>query len=203
MSNGPRKSSLRFYELDLLRFGAAASVVLFHYGFRGYAADHMTDMPYLSLASTVKYGYLGVDLFFLISGFVILMTACAGSARHFVASRVARLYPAFWACCTLTFLVTLIAGGGRFSASLNQYAANMTMFSGFFGVPSIDGAYWSLFVEMRFYLLVFVVLLLGQMARIRALLGLWLVLVLILSKWPVAHVGFFLLPRRERGVGWR
>jgi peptidoglycan/LPS O-acetylase OafA/YrhL len=74
-----RRSQHRFYELDLLRFFAALAVVLFHHGFRGYAADHMTDMPYLSLAPAAKYGYLGVDLFFLISGFVILMTASGGS----------------------------------------------------------------------------------------------------------------------------
>jgi peptidoglycan/LPS O-acetylase OafA/YrhL len=193
MSDERPKQRHRFYELDLLRFAAAFAVVLFHYGFRGFAADHLTDMPYLSIAPVAKYGYLGVDLFFLISGFVILMTAYGGSARRFVASRVARLYPAFWACCTLTFLVTLIAGGSRFSASLHQYAVNMTMLSGFLGVSPLDGAYWSLFVEMRFYLLVLAVLLARQMRRIQELLGFWLVLVLIVSHWPIPRVGFFLI----------
>ncbi len=193
MPDPGRKPSHRFYELDLLRFAAAFAVVLFHYGFRGYAADHLTDMPYPHLVPFAKYGYLGVDLFFLISGFVILMTAVGGSARHFIASRTARLYPAFWTCCTLTFLITLLLGGERFGASLRQYAVNMTMLSGFVGVPSLDGAYWSLFVEMRFYLLVLIVLLLGQMGRVRELLGFWLILVLIQSKWPVPYAGFFLI----------
>ena len=94
------KRSGRLYELDLLRFIAAFAVLLFHYSFRGYAKDHYTVMPYLSIAPVTKYGYLGVSLFFLISGFVILMTASSGSTRHFVISRLVRLYPAFWVSCT-------------------------------------------------------------------------------------------------------
>ena len=68
----------RFYELDLLRFVAAFSVVLYHYSFRGYAADGLSALPYLALAPVTKYGFMGVDLFFLISGFVIMMTASGG-----------------------------------------------------------------------------------------------------------------------------
>ncbi len=184
----------RFYEIDLLRFLAALSVVLYHYGFRGYAADNKTIMPYLWIAPIAKYGYLGVDLFFIISGFVILMTASSGSARRFVIARVVRLYPAFWVCCTMTFIAILIAGGTRYSASLHQYAVNMTMLSEFLGVKPIDGAYWSLFVEMKFYWLVLVVLLLRQIHRAKELLGLWLALVLLIAQWPIRYVGFFLIP---------
>src|SRR5881394_93905 len=97
-------TSNRLYEVDLLRFFAAMSVLLFHYCFRGYAADGMSVMPYPTLAPVAKYGYLGVDLFFMISGFVILMSVSSGSLRDFFVSRVVRLYPAFWVCCTITFL---------------------------------------------------------------------------------------------------
>jgi peptidoglycan/LPS O-acetylase OafA/YrhL len=186
---------LRFYEIDLLRFIAALSVVLFHYAFRGYAADNMTSMPYLSLAPLAKYGYLGVDLFFIISGFVILMTASSGSSRRFVVSRVVRLFPAFWACCTVTFIAIIIAGGTRYSASFRQYAINMTMLSEFIGVKPIDGAYWSLFVEMKFYALVFVVLLIRQIHRAKELLGFWLIVVLIASIRPIPYVDFFIIPK--------
>lgn len=97
----------RVNEIDLLRFLAALAVVFFHYSFRGYAADGLSVMSYPLLASVSKYGYLGVELFFMISGFVILMTAAHAGLRDFVISRVVRLYPAFWACCTVTFLVIL------------------------------------------------------------------------------------------------
>jgi peptidoglycan/LPS O-acetylase OafA/YrhL len=178
-------TNTRINEIDLLRFFAALSVVFFHYAFRGYAADAMSVMPYPLLASFSKYGYLGVELFFMISGFVILMTAASGNLRSFVISRIVRLYPAFWACCTITFLVTIAIGGPRFSASISQYLINMTMFSGFLDVPSIDGAYWSLFIEIQFYALVALVLILGRIRQAHIFLVLWLVASIALEIFPV------------------
>lgn len=164
----------RVNEIDLLRFTAAISVVLFHYAFRGYAADGLSNMPYPWLAPYAKYGYLGVELFFMISGFVILMTASSGSLRGFLVSRVVRLYPAFWACCTITFLLMWVLDVPRFQAGFVQYLVNLTMMSGFVDVPSIDNVYWSLFVELRFYALVAVILLLGRIGHAQVLLWLWL-----------------------------
>ncbi len=165
----------RVNEIDLLRFFAVLLVVFFHYSFRGYAADGFSAMPYPLLAPIAKYGYLGVDLFFMISGFVILMTASGGSVRNFVISRLVRLYPAFWACCTITFLVTILIGQPVFSASISQYLINMTMLSGFIGVDSIDGAYWSLFIEIRFYAFVIVILALRKINQACFFLILWLI----------------------------
>ncbi len=176
----------RINEIDLLRFFAAISVVFYHYAFRGYAADGMSAMPYPSLAPVAKYGYLGVELFFMISGFVILMTAANGSLKGFLISRFVRLYPAFWACCTLTFVTILALGAPRYEASLAQYLINMTMTSAFVGVAEIDGSYWSLFVEMKFYGLVALVLLLGQIRHSQLLLVLWLLASIALE---MVHVG--------------
>lgn len=186
-------TSTRVNEIDLLRFFAALAVVFFHYSFRGYAADAMSIMPYPLLASLSKYGYLGVELFFMISGFVILMTAANGSLRSFAISRIVRLYPAFWACCTVTFLVTLAIGEPRYSASIGQYLANMTMLSGFVGVPSIDGAYWSLFVEIRFYALVAIILILGRIHQAQIFILLWLVSSVILEIYPVGKLRYLLI----------
>jgi peptidoglycan/LPS O-acetylase OafA/YrhL len=136
----------RLKELDLLRFLAAIAVVFFHYAFRGYAKGDLSVMPYPLLAEPAKYGYLGVELFLMISGFVILMTASSNNLRVFFISRVVRLCPAFWVCCTLTFLITLAIGRPRFTADLYQYMINMTFLGDLMGVPPIDGVYWSLFV---------------------------------------------------------
>ncbi|WP_420210467.1 acyltransferase family protein [Burkholderia aenigmatica] len=167
--------SSRIPELDLFRFVAAVAVVFFHYAFRGYAADDMTTMHYPALEPVAKYGYLGVHLFFMISGFVILMTAGDGSIKRFIASRASRLLPAFWACCTITFLVTLAIGGDRFAATWPQYLVNMVMLGGGFGTDSIDGAYWSLGAELRFYRLVGILLLIGQIRRAERWLFVWLI----------------------------
>ncbi|SFC72950.1 Peptidoglycan/LPS O-acetylase OafA/YrhL, contains acyltransferase and SGNH-hydrolase domains [Polaromonas sp. OV174] len=168
-------TNTRVNEIDLLRFLAALAVVFFHYAFRGYAADAMSVMPYPSLASISKYGYLGVQLFFMISGFVILMTAANGSLRDFIISRLVRLYPAFWACCTITSLLIVAIGAPNFKVSLSQYLINMTMLSEYIGVPSIDGVYWSLFVEMKFYVLVCLILLVGRIHQVQGILILWLI----------------------------
>ncbi|MCP9446974.1 MAG: acyltransferase [Nitrospira sp.] len=174
----------RVYEIDLLRFLAALAIVLFHYSYRGHAADELTVMSYPALAPVFKYGYLGVELFFMISGFVILMTAANRSLLEFVLARMVRLYPAFWTCCTMTFLVTLAIGQPPHSASLVRYLANMTMLSGFLGVVSIDGAYWSLFVELQFYALVAIFV--GRKLIHRAEPWLWL--------WLLASAAFAIHP---------
>ncbi len=186
-------SAHRVGELDLLRFLAALAVVLYHYTFRGFSTGDMSTMPYPLLVPVTKYGNLGVELFFMISGFVILMSASSGSLRKFATSRVARLYPMFWACCTLTFIVTLLLGGAYFSVSAPQYAVNLTMLSGFLDVPSVDGVYWSLFVELRFYALVALVLLFRQLERTQLLLALWLIASVVLEFAPLPLLGFLLI----------
>ena len=178
----------RVNEIDLLRFIAALVVVFFHYTFRGYAADNLSTMPYPWLINYSKYGYLGVELFFMISGFVILMTAANGSLRSFVVSRLVRLYPAFWACCTISFIIISTIGAPRFSASVGQYLINMTMLGGFIGTQPIDGSYWSLFVEIRFYCLIVLVLLIRKIKYIQSILSIWLLASIGLEILPIGRL---------------
>lgn len=166
----------RLNELDLLRFLAALAVVFFHYAFRGYAKGDMSVMPYPLLAEPAKYGYLGVELFFMISGFVILMTASGNNLKAFFISRAIRLYPAFWVCCTVTFLITLAIGQPRFTADVYQYIVNMTLLGDFVGVAPIDGVYWSLFVEIKFYLMIAVLLAFKKIEKIETFLVCWLLI---------------------------
>jgi peptidoglycan/LPS O-acetylase OafA/YrhL len=106
------------YAIDLLRFFAAMAVVCCHWCF---SPDQMQPIMQISIA---KYGLFGVQLFFLISGLVILISAQGQDFRGFVAARIVRLYPAFWICCTISALFA-------FSDPLlgwQQYIYNMTMF---------------------------------------------------------------------------
>lgn len=183
----------RFNELDLLRFLAALMVVFYHYAFRGYAGGDRMEMPYPWIAPVAQYGYLGVELFFMISGFVILMTASGSTLRQFATSRFVRLYPAFWVCCTLTFLTILVLGGDRFEASPGQFLVNLTMLSGFVHVASIDGVYWSLFVELQFYALVMLLLASGQLHRTGAALGAWMLATILIELWPNGYLRTLLI----------
>lgn len=101
---------VRYYGLDLLRFLAALAVVLYHYTFRAYNSDNLSPVRYEELGQLTRYGYLGVQLFFMISGYVILLSMQGKTVRQFLIARMQRLFPAFWVACTLTFLVVRLWG---------------------------------------------------------------------------------------------
>lgn len=155
----------RIAELDLLRFTAAAGVVLFH------ATEWPSHATALTHAST--FGFMGVPLFFMISGFVILMTAQDRGGIEFINSRIARLYPSFWICVLLSALaLTFLAHDPPSPAVI---AANLTMQPRMlFHQPYLDPVYWTLVVEMKFYALAWLVIVTKQMKRVELLLTLWL-----------------------------
>lgn len=88
----------RLYEIDLLRITAALAVVIYHYTFSG-CAGHLIPVSFPALRTVTRYGYLGVDMFFTISGFVVLLSAWGRRPLDFVISRITRLYPAY---CVVT-----------------------------------------------------------------------------------------------------
>ena len=117
-------------------------------------------MPFPVLGRFWKYGYLGVGLFFLISGFVILMSVQNKTLSEFIKSRFLRLYPTYWLCLLITYFTIQIAGNELFNISLYELIMNSTMFNGFLQIQYVDSVYWSLLVEMKFYIVisVFIVL---------------------------------------------
>jgi peptidoglycan/LPS O-acetylase OafA/YrhL len=179
----------QFPELDFLRFGGVLAILFFHYTFRGFAADNETLLSYPFLAPVTKYGYLGVHLTFMISGFVILMSVQGKSAAQFLISRIARLYPVFWFCCSMTFLLSLIIRDPRHTYSISQYLLNMTMLNEFVGVDSIDGAYWILPVQIVFYFWIGLILRFHQLHRVGYLLGIWLCIAMLSTAYEVKYLG--------------
>ena len=155
-------TAARIANIDGLRFIAAVAVIVFHFAYRGTPAHEMPDLDLPAwLIGMAKYGYLGVSLFFIISGFVITYSAAGRTPIAFAVARFCRLYPTYVLAMTVTFFATMFWGGAQFSTSLSQYAANLTMFSPAFGQPFMDGAYWSIVLEVAFYAWVFVLLWLG------------------------------------------
>lgn len=137
--------------LDLLRIVAVAAVAWFHFGFRmevtGEAGDALTGDP----GGLARYGYLGVSVFFAISGYVITISTEGRDPVSFAIARFARLWPTYVLCMSATALVTLLVPGLVFPVGIAQYLANLTMLSPFLGQPFMDGAYWSIVAEIVFY----------------------------------------------------
>jgi peptidoglycan/LPS O-acetylase OafA/YrhL len=141
----------RFYALDGLRFLAVLLVAAFHYCFvagrDGFSA--VSIYP-----EVTQYMYLGVSLFFILSGFVIPYSGNNKSFKAFLILRGIRLYPAFWFCMLVTFIsATLLFADPRFTATWRDVIFNTTMLPGFFGARMVDGVYWTLLVEIKFYVL--------------------------------------------------
>jgi peptidoglycan/LPS O-acetylase OafA/YrhL len=169
----------RLYEIDLLRIAAALAVVIYHYTFSGYAR-HLIPIAFPTLSTGTRYGYLGVDMFFTISGFVVLLSAWGRRPGDFVISRMTRLYPAYWVAVTITAIVAI-----TLKVTPTQYVANLTMLNAVPHIPNVDVVYWTLYTEIRFYLLVFVLAWAGiTRGRVIKVLWSWLAATAIIE----AHV---------------
>ncbi|WP_426625934.1 acyltransferase family protein [Leifsonia sp. McL0607] len=112
--------------LDILRLVAALAVLFFHWLFwaptHGATAFESTPVTWLA-----AYGFLGVQLFFIISGFVIFLSASGRTAFAFATGRATRLYPAFWAGVLLTTGTILLTTQSTPLELLPRFLANLTM----------------------------------------------------------------------------
>ncbi|HMN42979.1 MAG TPA: acyltransferase [Povalibacter sp.] len=174
-----KSDAIRLPELDLLRFIAAFAVTLYHYVSSYVSATDLERSGLAGLSAMTRYGYLGVDLFFIISGFVILWSSLGRGPVQFVISRVSRLYPSFWVGMALTaiciaLLSPLAPDVDTAPLDLRTLAANATMVPSIFDARLIDGVYWTLEIEIRFYALIFLLLALRQMSRVEWWLYAWL-----------------------------
>ena len=141
-------SGSRLVQIDGLRALAALSVVSFHYTTQFERNFQHTE----KLAFDFSLGYLGVNLFFVISGFVIYMTLDKIHAPlDFVVSRFSRLFPPYWVAILLTWGIVTSVGLPGYTVSWKEAVVNLTMLQSFFSVRDVDGVYWSLQVELVFY----------------------------------------------------
>lgn len=137
---------MRIKELDALRGIAAIMVVLFHYTLISEDGQYF-----------FKYGTTGVDLFFIISGFVIYMSLSKGiKVSDFIINRFSRIYPTYWAGVSFTFLFIIALAlytRAPEEIHISQYLGNMTMIQFYLNIPDLDGPYWTMIIELLFYIL--------------------------------------------------
>jgi peptidoglycan/LPS O-acetylase OafA/YrhL len=144
----------RLAVLDGLRLCAALGVMAYHFTGFEPGVRKAWGMPATSafpgLSAVTSYGWLGVELFFLISGFVICMSCWGRDAGAFFRSRVTRLFPAYWAAVAVTFTVVALFSTEYERVSLPDALLNLTMMQRPLGAASVDGVYWTLWVEACF-----------------------------------------------------
>ncbi|ANI99691.1 hypothetical protein A8O14_06135 [Polynucleobacter wuianus] len=144
--------------------GLRALAILLVIGFHFYSWElNLFNPPYNSIFkdwNIFKYGYFGVQLFFVLSGFVIVKSiADKNNLKNFIYARFLRLFPTMVLCCILIFLFSILINQSKafydFIPSITFLDPKIynAIFPGH-NFKYMDGPHWSLFVEIRFYLLI-------------------------------------------------
>jgi peptidoglycan/LPS O-acetylase OafA/YrhL len=152
---------MRFTFIDALRGIAALSVLLFH-AFAGGHTPLLHDRLPRFIQWPLSHGNLGVSVFFVLSGFVIshslldadLTPAMAG---RFMMRRSLRLDPPYWFAIAIGSVAVMMKGEPPFTAA--QIGAHLLYAQDLLNMPSIAAVFWTLCLEVQFYL-VFAMLLL-------------------------------------------
>lgn len=169
----------RFTEIDALRGLAALAVVLFHYTTRYEERFGEVSGGFSEIFSLGEYG---VQLFFIISGFVIYMSILkVKSVSDFAIKRSFRLYPAYIFAVILTFTVVSLASIDQLKIDIMPALINLTMFQDFLGAPRVDGVYWTLRVEMTFYILMAILLFFKVEKKVMPIVISWLAFSVIIQ----------------------
>jgi peptidoglycan/LPS O-acetylase OafA/YrhL len=160
--------------------------MIFHYS--TFLRAQIPSFPVLGL------GLSSVAGFFMISGFVISMTAEQHTFWGFARNRAVRIFPTFWLCLALTLgLVPLLGVPAYFPG--RQIAFNASMLPSFFFVKSIDDVYWTLEVELSFYCAIAILIAAGWLRWTERLVIVGLVLFVAVNvafwggwnpNWPTA-----------------
>ena len=152
-NNMSSKITKRLNNIDLLRGVAIIFVVLYHYTSH-YSPEYLLRSDNWSL-TIAKYGWSGVDIFFIVSGYCIAMTIVkTHNLIEFFVKRFARIYPAYVFCGIITLIFYLIFDlPGRevdlFTGFMNLIFANVVPGLHF---KYIEGIYWALIIELKFYI---------------------------------------------------
>ncbi len=144
--------------LDVIRFAAALLVMCYHFGFWHWTAvAKVFSQIFVGRPPPVpelNFGWVGVEVFFVLSGFVIAFSAEGASASAFLRSRILRLVPSVWVCGTIALLLYTLVLHRDPIDKMEAYVCSLF----FLPLKYVDDVYWTLSIEVSFYVLVFLML---------------------------------------------
>jgi len=181
---GADQVSGRFDWLDYVRLICALWVMFGHYMVVGVHPIIGHGISDYGLATDIaRFGTIAVFLFLMMSGMVITLVAQRETAETFVTHRVARIYPSFFILMTLTALIGPL-GPPQFHVTLPQYLANLVIDAPLFGERFIGGVYWTLVIEIIFYLAVLALVATGAIRRLQTVAVIWVLLLVAALALP-------------------
>ena len=188
----------KFYYIEILRFIAALSVLIFHYQhfFQPFSSVSQTDylanktlQPFYTLLEIFyNYGHYGVPLFWTISGFVFAFVYLGSqkntSGKSFFINRFARLYPLHFATLLIVALLQIVSNKYVSNYQIYQYNDLYHFFLNIFFVSgwgftegySFNYPIWSVSVELIIYLVFFIFISNLNKYKIKFLFLLYLIL---------------------------
>lgn len=162
----------RLSQIDALRGVAAVLVLLFHFTVRFWEQYGHDEVFFFN----VPFGQYGVDIFFVISGFVIFLTLHRlANSIAYIKSRFLRIFPLFWCVVLFEIVVQLYIAPAEMSKGLSHFEmlANFSLVHQYFYIPSINGVYWTLAFEFSFYFWILVCFKLVPEHRRELIVFLW------------------------------
>lgn len=168
------EKSKRLLEFDAMRGLAALFIVLFHYA---SSAKWQDSHPFHYFTYLEEF----VQLFFILSGFFILLSfKRIKRSLDFIIGRFARLYPVYWISVISTIVITNITIFAKpRTDKIYDIVLNFSMFQEFFGAKNINIVYWTLTLELLFYIIILIIYKLKLIKYIDWICGFWMVLIII------------------------
>lgn len=150
----------RVHSVHVLRGIASLAVAWFH-----LTCGNPAFLPEGMLKLSGQYGWIGIEVFFVISGFIIPYSLHSGGYTIgkyplFMLKRIKRLYPPYLLSIVIILLFNYISslmpfyGGSGFSIDPYSLLLHVFYLNDFAGIPWANVVFWSLAIELQFYLLI-------------------------------------------------
>jgi len=192
--------------VDALRGIASLAVCLFHLT---NGKEDFLPPGFLKLAGS--YGWLGVEVFFVISGFILPYALCRAEYRlrcfgMFLLKRIVRLDPPYIATIVFILFFNYLAAkapgfnGAPFEVSPFQVALHGAYLNAFFGYEWLSPIFWTLAIEFQFYWLIGLLFPLVVHTRFSVRAALFAVLAALAFRIPSSDLVFHWLPLFMMGM---